>query len=487
MPSIGNISGLCADYSQATYNGRPYDKIYERILNGQDFRFNEMMKRGGIPCELGHPTDYDPDGNPRTETDPTKVAVILTEVKKGGPQQLIANGKILDTPNGRIFKTLSEFYDFGLSSRGSYEIDTDDYSEVEGPNGWNQDSYVFKGYDLVLIPANIKSVLSVTEGVESPKKIVKVARESIDVNLLAKASQVSEEDVNLALDNLFKVNEEAKMAEEVTVPELKEKIEEVKAEEKGDEPNDKVEEVKETEVEEKKEESEPTLITDGESLEKIKADLETALDEIASLKESKEKDGLELSNRDAEITKLTSDNEDLKAELEERIAESEELSEKFKLLQDMSTKLLESYRKAKEKFEEGVKSAEAEESMKGEVEELKGKLDESQRKEAEATECLQKEKLISSHLRKELVAAKESLISNYSMAYGISEKALKNNLGKNYTVSGIKSAAESLSKQVVIPSMPIPTVARKRSSSTESLMATDEVEREILDQIKRNN
>ena len=482
MPSIGNISGLCADYSQATFNGRPYDKIYERILSGKDFRFNEMMKRGGIPCELGHPTDLDPEGNPRTETDPTKVAVILTEVKKSGPKQLTASGKILDTPNGRIFKTLSEFYDFGLSSRGSYEIDSDAYTDVEGPNGWNQDSYVFKGYDLVLIPANINSVISATEGVEEhPKKIVKVARESLDVNLLAKASQVSEEEVNKALDNLFKIDEEAKMGEEITVPEFQEKIEEVK-EEKTGEPI--TEGNPEEGSEENKEESEATLITDGESVEKIKADLETALDEIAKLKEAKEKDGLELSNRDAEITKLTSDNEDLKSELEERIAESEELLEKFKLLQEMSTKLLDSYKEAKKVFEEKSETKEADEALKGEVEGLKDKLGESQRKESEAMECLQREKRITSSLRKELGVAKESLISNYSMVYGISEKVLKNNLGKNYSIANIKSAAESLSAQVVVPSMPVPTVRRTRSSSTESLQATDQVERELIDLIK---
>lgn len=498
MPSIGSISGLCADYSKATYNGRPYDKIYERILSGKDFRFNEMMKRGGIPCELGHPTDFDPEGNPRTETDPTKVAVILTEIKKGGPQKLVASGKILDTPNGRIFKALSEFYNFGLSSRGSYEIDSENpYFESEGPDGWNQDSYVFKGYDLVLIPANVDSVISATEGVDSGKrKIAKVAREAIDVNLLAQASQVSEDEVNSALDKLFKVDKEAKVGEEVTVPEFKDKIDEVEGTVEESQPLEETEAPAGDETESPAEEDKTTttLVANGEDVDRIKADLSKALDEIAVLKGEKEKDSLELSNRNAEVEKLTSDNEDLQSELEERIAESEELEEKFKLLQEMASKLISSYREAKKIFDGGKKSDEEDEEvedtekveLRSQVEGLESKLEESKRKEAEAMECLQREKRISSYYQTELKAAKESLVSNYSMAYGVSESLLKNSLGKNYKIKDIRSAAESLANQVQVPTMPIISAGKKRSTPTDSLMAQDEVEREILDLIKNN-
>ena len=494
MPAIGTISGLCADYSKATLNGRSYDKIYERILSGKDFRFNEMMKRGGIPCELGHPTDFDPNGVPRTEPDPTKVAVILTEIKQGGPKKLIASGKIMDTPNGRIFKALSEYYNFGLSSRGSYEVDdADPLSITEGPEGWNQDSYVFKGYDLVLLPANPASSLSVTEGLSNKShKIVKVARESIDVSLLAKASQVSEDEVNSALDDLFKIDKNAKEGEVVRMGDLTDNFnnsvnvinetgkDEILSNEGEEEPIDSVLDETEAEVDGENEEETTNSIINDEEVDRIKGDLEKALAEIAELKEGRENDKAEKANRDAEVEKLTLDNQDLKTELEERVKEAEVLTEKFEALKEISEKLVESYKEAKAEMLK--KDSDKEKSD----EEFELKLDDAEKKEKEATESLSRERIISAGLRAELKAAKESLISNNAIALGISEVSLRNRLGKNYRVKDIRPAAESLANQAVNYKMPIPLVGQKRSSATESFSATDEIERELLDQIKNN-
>lgn len=480
MPSIGKISGLCADYSKATYNGRPYDKIYEKILSGQDYYFNQMMKRGGIPCELGHPTDLDANGNPRTDTDPTKIAVIITDIKKGGPQKLMASGEIMDTPNGRIYKELSKYYNFGLSSRGSYELSDDDFSE--GPDGWNQDSYIFKGYDLVILPATEGSVVSVTEGVESTGgKIFKVARESIDVNLLSKATQVSEDEVNEALDQLFKVDEKAQPGEEVTVHQMKETIEEEKAKKAEEEGTELVpEENPETgEKPAEGEEIDATLITNGEEVEKIRADLQTALDQIQVLTQDNEKKTLELSNRDAEVLQLNSKVKDLQSELDERILESEELVEKFETLKELSSRLLESYKLAKDKFE-----AERQEPS-PEDEEVAERLADTERERDEAQEELEKQRRVVTGLKGELAVAKESLIEAYSMSLGVSSSALKNSLGKNYSVRKIKPAAEALANQTAkFSDLPIFTPQVKRSTGGETLVAGDEVERELIDLIK---
>lgn len=480
MPSIGKISGLCADYSKATYNGRPYDKIYEKILSGQDYYFNQMMKRGGIPCELGHPTDLDANGNPRTDTDPTKIAVIITDIKKGGPQKLMASGEIMDTPNGRIYKELSKYYNFGLSSRGSYELSDDDFSE--GPDGWNQDSYIFKGYDLVILPATEGSVVSVTEGVESTGgKIFKVARESIDVNLLSKATQVSEDEVNEALDQLFKVDEKAQPGEEVTVHQMKETIEEEKAKKAEEEGTELVpEENPETgEKPAEGEEIDATLITNGEEVEKIRADLQTALDQIQVLTRDNEEKTLELSNRDAEVLQLNSKVKDLQSELDERILESEELVEKFETLKELSSRLLESYKLAKDKFE-----AERQEPS-PEDEEVAERLADTERERDEAQEELERQKRVVTGLKGELAVAKESLIEAYSMSLGVSSSALKNSLGKNYSVRKIKPAAEALANQTAkFSDLPIFTPQVKRSTRGETLVAGDEVERELIDLIK---
>ena len=480
MPSIGKISGLCADYSKATYNGRPYDKIYEKILSGQDYYFNQMMKRGGIPCELGHPTDLDANGNPRTDTDPTKIAVIITDIKKGGPQKLVASGEIMDTPNGRIYKELSKYYNFGLSSRGSYELSDDDFSEA--PDGWNQDSYIFKGYDLVILPATEGSVVSVTEGVESTSgKIFKVARESIDVNLLSKATQVSEDEVNEALDQLFKVDEKAQPGEEVTVHQMKETIEEEKAKKAKEEGTELVPEENPEAGEKPAEggEIDATLITNGEEVEKIRADLQTALDQIQVLTQDNEEKKLELSNRDAEVLQLNSKVKDLQSELDERILESEELVEKFETLKELSSRLLESYKLAKDKFE-----AEQQEPSPDD-EEVAERLADTERERDEAQEELEKQRRVVTGLKGELAVAKESLIEAYSMSLGVSPSALKNSLGKTYSVSRIKPAAEALANQTAkFSDLPIFTPQVKRSTRGETLVAGDEVERELIDLIK---
>ena len=483
MPAIGKISGLCADYSKPTLNGRPYDEIYERIMRGEDQRFNDMMKRGGIPCELGHPTDFDPNGCPRTETDPTKVAVILTEVKKSGPKQLTASGVITDTPNGRIFKALSEYYNFGLSSRGSYEVPDEGNFFSEGPDGWNQDSYIFKGYDLVLLPANSGSVISATEGFSSNHKIVKVARESIDVNLLAEASQVSEDQVNEALDKLFEVRQDSKASEDVPVEEVvdmvKDQIGQSNKDDVGQEPEDsKIEEGDEVEIG-------TTLITNGDEVEKIKADLQTALDQVNLLTSEREKDGIELSNRNAEIAQLQTEKQELQSELDERLAEAEELVEKFEALKDISSKLLESYRAAKELFDSKNDSEEAE-SLK--EKELSEELEEVKKGKKSAEESFQREKDVNKVLRRELAAAKESLISSYSMSFGVSEQALRGTLGKNYPVSKIRPAAESLANQSIgYANLPVFSMPKKKgSSATESFLASDDIERELMAQINKN-
>ena len=56
-----DIEGLCAVFSKETLNGRSYSQIYRNLLDGKDYRFNEMMKRGGILCELSHPAQETAD------------------------------------------------------------------------------------------------------------------------------------------------------------------------------------------------------------------------------------------------------------------------------------------------------------------------------------------------------------------------------------------------------------------------------------------
>jgi hypothetical protein len=218
--SLGKVKGLCAYYSEATLNGRPYDKIYKDILAGKNYFYNEMLKRGGIFCEFGHPSQTSADFE-RTDTDLEKACVLIqkiTETKKG---ELTAEGIILDTPAGRIYKAVAPFYKFGFSSRGSYEADP---SSNEGPDGWNQDSYIFKGFDIVALPANEGSAISVTESIKGKKHIS--AREALDLNQIADAADVDEEEVESELDKLFDTDGEVANAKRVNLRDIKKDKEE---------------------------------------------------------------------------------------------------------------------------------------------------------------------------------------------------------------------------------------------------------------------
>lgn len=83
--------------------------------------------------EMGHPVD-------REETDPEKIAICLAEQPKIGKDgKIYGVFDILDTPNGRILKSLCDYgCNIGVSSRGSGDLITDyDGNEAVDPETYN--------------------------------------------------------------------------------------------------------------------------------------------------------------------------------------------------------------------------------------------------------------------------------------------------------------------------------------------------------------
>jgi hypothetical protein len=163
---LGRLVGPCADFINPTRNGRKYtEELWENVF--KDSLIQEKIKNGVCFGELGHPTD-------RTETDMTKIAVSLREApKKNDKGQLLAYFDILDTPNGRILKTLCDYGStIGISSRGTGDVIEDDKgNEVVDPS-----TYEFECWDVVLIPAVETARLQyVTESLDSGKKTLKTA------------------------------------------------------------------------------------------------------------------------------------------------------------------------------------------------------------------------------------------------------------------------------------------------------------------------
>ena len=99
---LGTLTGPCADIVNPTRNERRYpEKLWEKVFNDEIVK--EYFRCGGIFGELGHPAD-------RSETDMEKIAICMPEPPvKGKNGLLMGKWHILNTPNGRILKTLVDY------------------------------------------------------------------------------------------------------------------------------------------------------------------------------------------------------------------------------------------------------------------------------------------------------------------------------------------------------------------------------------------
>ena len=142
-PILGRLFGPVADIVNSTRNGRKYsEELWENVFSSDISK--ETFDAGGYFGELGHPAD-------REEVDMEKIALCMPKPPvKDKDGHLVAYFDILDTPNGRILKTLCDYgYKMGISSRGSGDVSTDD----DGNESVSPDTYSFTCFDAVLLPS----------------------------------------------------------------------------------------------------------------------------------------------------------------------------------------------------------------------------------------------------------------------------------------------------------------------------------------------
>ena len=180
---LGRWYGPIATCNEGTRNGRKYNReLWERALN--DELFHEKIANKCLFLELGHPID-------REETDMSKVCACIPEMPKIIDGDLCAYVDVLDTPNGKILKTLCD-YGFipGISSRGSGDIMPNDEVDPE--------TFFLECWDIVGIPAVKKARLSMCESIDSNTiKLKKALTESIN-----KASEEDKVIMKETLENL---------------------------------------------------------------------------------------------------------------------------------------------------------------------------------------------------------------------------------------------------------------------------------------------
>ena len=157
---LGRLVGIMADTVNPTRNGRSYSsELWENVFNNPIMK--ERIENNCCFGELGHPSD-------REETDMTKIAICMDGLpKKDKDGKLRAVFNILDTPNGRILKSLCDYgCNIGISSRGSGDLITD----FDGNESVDPDTYNCEGWDAVIIPAVKEARLTyVTEALEKKR------------------------------------------------------------------------------------------------------------------------------------------------------------------------------------------------------------------------------------------------------------------------------------------------------------------------------
>ena len=246
---LGRLYGPIADVVRPTRNGRKYsEELWEKVFDNPIMK--EKFRNKVMYGELGHPED-------RTEVDMSKVAVCMPEApKKDKDGHLIGYFDILDTPNGRILKTLCDYGStLGVSSRGTGDV-------VEGLDGEEEvdpDTYECECWDIVLVPAVESARLAFTEGLSKKGRLP--LREALEKQI----GSASEED-RAVMEDAVKALGLGGKAEETKEAETKE-------------PETPEAEAKEPEAEAPEGKEADGKPTDGKPVDEGKAECESALKE----------------------------------------------------------------------------------------------------------------------------------------------------------------------------------------------------------------
>ncbi len=169
---LGTLEGPCADILNPTRNGRLYNEQAWYHTLYEDELVAEAFENGGLFGELGHPSD-------RIETLPEKIAICMKErPTKNKDGLLIGRWDILDTPNGRILKTLVDYgYKIGISSRGNGDVIDNGFGEsMVEPS-----SFKLEGFDAVLLPAvKAARLVPVKESLDTKGSLRQALTESLN-------------------------------------------------------------------------------------------------------------------------------------------------------------------------------------------------------------------------------------------------------------------------------------------------------------------
>jgi hypothetical protein len=154
------IEGIFSTAENKNNNGRIYKKAtLEREVD-------KLMEKVANKClwgQLSHPD--------KPDMEPDKISHLIESLSWNG-NDLMGRAKIIDTPMGRIAKTLIKEGKIGISSRGLGTVSEND--------GYVNEDYFMITWDLVIDPSNQPSwVNSVTEAKEFDVPWIKTMKEEV--------------------------------------------------------------------------------------------------------------------------------------------------------------------------------------------------------------------------------------------------------------------------------------------------------------------
>ena len=135
---LGTYTGKCCDAAAVNNNDMKLGRELFEVLFESD-EFKRAMEYGHYLGFLGHPED------PGCQ-DYEHCCIVMRDCKIEDNDEIIGTFDVLDTPVGRIVKTLEDAgVQLGISIRGAGDVDIDGNVDPE--------TFVFRGFDLVTFPA----------------------------------------------------------------------------------------------------------------------------------------------------------------------------------------------------------------------------------------------------------------------------------------------------------------------------------------------
>lgn len=427
---LGRLVGTIADFKNPTRNDRLYtEELWDNVF--QDPIMKEKIRTRTVAGELGHPTD-------RTETDMEKIAIILAEEPKKCEDGTIKGVfDIIDTPNGRILKSLCDYgCKIGVSSRGTGDV-KEDWSS--GKQTVDPASYQCECWDAVLLPSVEKA---------RPDYVT----ESLHVNGDEGLKKALNEDLNTASPEDRRIMESTLKSLNIDISNNGDDIIEEKTVENNTPAADNI--------------GASVVKNLQESLKQIKylQSQVKALQEKLSVCNAKESKIAEtLQNSKFRIEELTRDvmNEKQKSkDLEEQLKEKSALIEaKEAQLSDISKELNEqkNQQKVTKAFNESLNTRNAE--AKKVISKLKEDIDSTKQdsiiKEEKYKAKIKQASSLVEHYKKITSLTVDRYIENRARTLGIKAEEIKRRLGESYSLDDVDRVCDDVANiQLNINSLP---------------------------------